>query len=371
MRYFVEGGLKRSEQREQPLDIITTLYGPPPWATVQKTLNGRDLDPAQDENLAVYLIDWVQWLKKNNYPVKFISLHNEGEKPHGWAHDGYMAVDKIFDYNCFWPPQKIAEFINFLREKMNQSGLDDIGVTPGEASNWSNFTNRFYDYYLVTTPGALDNCALITSHGFGGNTGTQTPAGLAYIRRARPELKAWVTSCSWGREDSFLTDQMILGINNVKINAIIPWAVCQVPSQWYEGVDCNPAPPVQISEDGTYEVKSTYYYYKHFTRSGKRGMAVAPVALSQYSGIDSVAFAANGTSNPDSFILVNSNRWATKKMAVTVNGSSSTRFTARRSWRKYGLKLMEKYNDIGELTLDNGMLFYEAPPDSVTTFFGC
>jgi O-glycosyl hydrolase len=57
MRYFAAEGVRRSKLRHgEPLEVIATLYGPPPWATKQKILRGRDLDPAEFENLARYMI---------------------------------------------------------------------------------------------------------------------------------------------------------------------------------------------------------------------------------------------------------------------------------------------------------------------------
>jgi hypothetical protein len=64
MRYFVREGLKRTRVRGDDLQIITTLYGPPAWATKQKFLRGRDLDPARKYDLARYMVDWVRYLRE-------------------------------------------------------------------------------------------------------------------------------------------------------------------------------------------------------------------------------------------------------------------------------------------------------------------
>lgn len=45
MRYFVREGLKKTLADGREFQIITTLYGPPGWMTLQKTNCGRDLDP--------------------------------------------------------------------------------------------------------------------------------------------------------------------------------------------------------------------------------------------------------------------------------------------------------------------------------------
>ncbi|KPK79113.1 MAG: hypothetical protein AMS27_18335, partial [Bacteroides sp. SM23_62_1] len=89
MREFVRMGLKKTRERGSDLTIITTLYGPPPYATQQKFLRGRDLDPEMKVHLANYMIDWVKFLdEKEGFPVKYISLHNEGEDWQRWPADG-------------------------------------------------------------------------------------------------------------------------------------------------------------------------------------------------------------------------------------------------------------------------------------------
>ena len=45
MRYFVRDGMQKTRARGDDLEILTTLYGPPAWMTVQKFVRGRDLDP--------------------------------------------------------------------------------------------------------------------------------------------------------------------------------------------------------------------------------------------------------------------------------------------------------------------------------------
>ena len=80
MRMFVKMGLEKTRSRGGDLSIITTLYGPPAYMTLQKTLRGRDLDPRHKSDMANYLIDWAKYLKdKEKLPIKYISLHNEGE----------------------------------------------------------------------------------------------------------------------------------------------------------------------------------------------------------------------------------------------------------------------------------------------------
>lgn len=89
MREFVRLGLEETKSWGGSLNIITTLYGPPAYMTLQKVIRGRDLDPVHKENLAEYLVSWIQYLRdKEGFPVNYVSLHNEGEDWGRWPMDG-------------------------------------------------------------------------------------------------------------------------------------------------------------------------------------------------------------------------------------------------------------------------------------------
>ena len=89
MRYFNQEGLKTTRDRGGDLKTLTTLYGPPQWATMQGYVNGRDLDPAMQEELAEYMVSWVKYLREEaNLPVVAISMHNEGDAYYRWPPDG-------------------------------------------------------------------------------------------------------------------------------------------------------------------------------------------------------------------------------------------------------------------------------------------
>ncbi|MFP4622513.1 MAG: hypothetical protein ACLFM7_14480, partial [Bacteroidales bacterium] len=138
MREFVRRGLEKTQQRDASLEIVTTLYGPPAWATQQKFLRGRGLDPSMKDELANYMIDWIKFLREEEeYPVKYLSLHNEGEDWKRWPKDGSDGnIGTGHDYNLFWPPQQVIEFLEYLPEKLKEAGLGDVGITPGETTGW-------------------------------------------------------------------------------------------------------------------------------------------------------------------------------------------------------------------------------------------
>jgi len=281
MRLFVRTGLEKTRSSGRDLQIITTLYGPPAYMTLQKVMRGRDLDPVHKNDLARYLIDWAKFLKeKEKLPIRYISLHNEGEDWERWPWDG--------------------------------------------------------------------------SH---------TGYGINYLRSLRPELHAWVTSTSWSRMDSRFIKEIWGNIYEAGINGLIPWAGMQRPPLWVGG-DPNPGCAIRVSEDGSYEIQPGYYYYKQVSRAGQPGMKVA-YTMSMDSEIPVIAFSGGDGKNSDAFVIVNTGKNNAKPVEITVKG---TKYIKLRIYRTNGKD--ELYREIGEVQTEGGVLFYIAPPDSATTFFG-
>jgi hypothetical protein len=377
IRYFAREGLRMTRARGADLQIITTLYGPPPFITRQKLMRGRDLDPSLKDALTNYLVDWVKYLKeKEKLPLKYVSLHNEGEDWFRWdAVDETGNIGHGHDYNMFWSPALVAEFITRVRTGLDKAGLKEVGVTPGENTNWYRWSNWGYAYAIADNPEALKNLGLITSHGFyvgnyGRWFGEHTSAGTDYIRERRPEMHAWVTSTSWSQMDTKNVKEMHGNIYSAKVNGIIPWAGIQRPSQWVGG-DPNPGSAFTVREDGTYEVRRGYYFYKQISRAGQPGMAVARTSAMD-SEVVLIGFSSNNTKNPDAFVITNISQ-APRTVAVQVKSSSSKSFQAFRTTEKadrYSNTTYDLYKSIGKYEIKNGMILYQAPPGSVTTFFG-
>ncbi len=369
MRMFVRMGLEKTRQRGSDLQIITTLYGPPAYMTLQKVMRGRDLDPAHKTNLANYLIDWAKFLKeKERFPIRYISLHNEGEDWERWPWDGREGnIGKGHDYNLFWPPAQVTDFLSFMQPMLNKAGLGDVKVTNGEPTNWYRFSFWGFPEEIATNPTALKNLGIITSHGFyvGGYDnrwyGSHTNKGISYLRSLRPELHAWVTSTSWSKMDAKFVKEIWGNIYEAGVNGIIPWAGIQRPPLWVGG-DPNPGCAINVNEDGKYEIQPGYYFYKQVSRAGQPGMQVA-WTMSMDSELPVIAFASNGTKNKNAFVIVNTSA-KDKSVDITIKGNKSSKFRAFRTSRKE-----ERYGDLGEMISIENKLLYTAPPNSVTTFF--
>ena len=147
-------------------------------------------------------------------------------------------------------------------------------------------------------------------------------------------------------------------IYEAKVNAVIPWAALQTLT-WVGG-DPNPGTAFFISEDGKYEVKPQYYYYKQLCRIGQHGMKVANVETEDGSNVELIAFASNGTNNPDAFLIMNLGE-VDKEVTIEISGPALV-YQVTRSAEN------EKYNPVGQFNVENGKIVYKAPAGSVSTF---
>lgn len=368
MMYFVKNGLQTTQKRGDDLEIITTLYGPPAWATKQKFIGGRDLDTSQIGNLCNYFVDWVKYLKKNDLPVKYVSLHNEGEDFYRWNyHDGTQRL-LGFDFNMYWPPDQVNRFLKVLPQILLKNGLDDIKVTNGEPSNWTRFYYWNYATTLYDDNEAMNGLGLITTHGFiQGNFrklsyGTANSLTTSLLRNKKPDLHAWVTSFSWGEMGTDFLKMSHENIYTAQVNAIIPWAGIQNPSQWIEG-DPNPGTAIRINDNGTYEIMPGYYFYKQLTLAGHRGMAVAKATLANPVAFI-LAFASNNSGHPDAFVLTSNIFVWSLPIEIKLNGTKSTKFKAFRT-NEDGSELCK---EIGVFEVKNGSIIYDPPKGTTTTF---
>jgi O-glycosyl hydrolase len=367
MRHFVREGLARTRARGDDLEIIATLYGPPAWMTVQRFVRGRDLDPRYKYECAKYLISWAKYLRESEgFPVKYVCLHNEGEDWRRWPLDGGTAGTPNHDYNLYWPPEQVVDFCRFMRPMLDAQGMADVGIAPGETSNWYRFYEWGYADALADDPLATANLGLITSHGFYGRSpgrwyGDWRSAGIDAIRSAKPELHAWVTSTSWSQMDAWFVWEIHNNIYSAKVNAIIPWATVQRTTKWVGG-DPNPGTAIRVDDSGRYTVEPGYYFFKQVCRAGQPGMAVTKV-LSNDSEICLIAFAKNGTPNPDVFVLTNLSD-ERQHLDVEIHGTDSARFDAYRTSPE------EQYVSLGAVNVSESRISYDAPAGSVTTFYG-
>lgn len=365
MRYFVKEGLHQTRARGEDLSLITTLYGPPAFMTKQKFIRGRDLDPQYEQELANYYVSWADFLvNTEQFPLKYISLHNEGEDYVRWPADGSAGwLDKGHDYNLLWEPEQIVRFIKLVSQTLERHHLKHIGVSCGETTNWLRFAEWGTAKAIAEDYEALARLGLITSHGFvtyGTNRwfADTRSTGIDRIRAKRPELKAWTTSISWDKMDVFFLNRFRNNIYAAKVNAVIPWAGVQWHEKWVNG-DPNPGCAIKVDGRGGYTIEDGYYYYKQVCRAGQPGMTVCDVT-SNDTEIMLMAFGSNRTIHPNAFVILNLSE-ESKNIALSITGAADKPFAMYRT-----SAAGERYCDIGTLTPGN---HYLAPPLSATTFF--
>lgn len=367
MRLFAREGLARTRRRGDDLTIVTTLYCPPGWMTKQGFVRGRDLRPDMKYEVAEYIISWARFLRETEkLPVRYVALHNEGEDWTRWPDDGSTWDKLSHDYNLYWSPEQVADFVAFLRPMLDRQGMTEVGVAPGETTNWLRFHEWGYADAIAGNAAAMRGLGLITSHGFVTFNANRWFAdwrsiGTDTLREKNPRLHAWVTSQSWNKMDVDFLNTVRGNIYVAKVNGVIPWAAVQRPSKWVGG-DPNPGTAFNVSEDGKLTIQPGYYYYKQVSRAGQPGMAVAQVS-SNDTEVGVIAFASRGRKNPDAFVVLN---MATKEkpVRITIAGSKSKQFAA------YRTSAQEQYSALGASAVaGDGTFSYTAPARSATTFF--
>lgn len=372
LRYFNREGLKRMRSWGGSFISIATLYGPAPWMTKQKYLLGRDLDPEEKYEMAEYMVSWAKYLiEEEGIPVKYISFHNEGDAYYRWPRDGSNPGEDHRDYNMYWPPEQVVEFLKVTREVLDAHGMEEVGLSPGETQTWYRFDQWGYARAIVDDSSALSNLDLITSHSFAfldePNSvyyGDYRSTGQDLIHRFKPEVPVWITSRPWTEGPDFV-ENMRRDIYECKANGLIPWALIAGEEEWLEsdGEYGNGSmdKAFLIWKDGSMEVTDRYYYYKQVTRAGQPGTQVAEV-INLDPALSAMAFKAGDEGQADAFVLVNKSE-ETKVVTIHIHGSISSRFQAFRTMEG------EKYSALKIQIPNHNLLEYTCPGRSVTTFF--
>ncbi|WP_319501292.1 hypothetical protein [uncultured Draconibacterium sp.] len=372
MRYFNREGQKRIQAWGGKLTGITTLYGPTPWQTEQKYLLGRNIDQNEKYEVAEYMVSWAKFLRdKENLDIRYISFHNEGDAYYRWPRDGSNPGEDHRDYNSYWTPEQVADFLKITKEVLDANDMKEVGLTPGETQTWFRFDTWGYATAIANDEEALKNLTLMTSHSF---TPLDIPNSVYYgdfrsvgqdlIRSKKPDIKAWVTSRPWAEGPEFINN-IRRDIYECKVNGLIPWAPISGAKQWLgsngEYSDGSMDGAFKINEDGSLEILKGYYYYKQITRAGQPGMKVAQVTYLD-PAVTAIAFSSNNTKNPNAFLIINKSE-NDKEVEITVRGSNSKSFEVFRT------SAVDDYKQLNDIKMSGKNLIYYSPAGSVTTFF--
>lgn len=377
-RYFLQETLKRRQVRGAGLEIVTTYYGVPAWATAGGVLHWRDPHPERLTALADYMASWVKFLRTDmigatyapTARVRYVSVTNEGEDFSRWNDDGSVKPGK--DYNLYWSSKKLAAFLPVLRAELDRQGLSDLGIMPCETSGWDGLEEARGDKIaatLLADPQAMKNIGIIGGHSFGPSGEAGGRAVAAFREKLGPQLRAWTTSHDWAKGDTASIESIRSQIYRVGVTGIIPWAVTKFPADWqrYTGRPPNEQCCILVKADGTFVIQSGYYFYKQVSRAGQPGMSVATVNHGTQGSIRLIAFGRNGTTHRDAFVVINTGETSAAS-EIVLKGTAATRWSTFRT--RDGLADGEAFKPLGEMTTEAGeILRYDAPPKSVTTFF--
>jgi O-glycosyl hydrolase len=371
IRYFNREGLNMMKRWGGSLTSIVTLYSPAPWMTKQKYVLGRDADPAEKYEMAEYMASWAKYLtEEEGIPVSYISFHNEGDAYYRWPRDGSNPGEDHRDYNMYWPPKQVVEFLKITREVLDANGMHEVGLSPGETQNWYRFDQWGYAQAIVDDPQALQNLDLITSHSFANldipNSvyyGDYRSTGQDLIHQYKPEIPVWVTSRPWSEGPDFV-ENLRRDIYESKANGIIPWALISGDQEWLgsdgEYKDGSMDKAFAIHRDGSITITDSYYYYKQVSRAGQPGMQVAQV-INYDPSLGAMAFTSVDPEQQDAFVVLNKSE-QNKLISIHVEGSTEE-FDVYRTTKN------ERYRSLGKMNTTEGCLRYSCPARSVSTFF--
>lgn len=369
MRYFNSVGLEMMKAWGGNLTAIATLYAPAPWMTQQKYVLGRDLDPNLKDEVAEYMASWAKFLREEeNIPVQYISFHNEGDAYYRWPRDGSNPGEDHRDYNTYWTPQEVAEFLKLTRRVLDANGLQDVGLSPGETQTWYRFDQWGYASAIVQDDEALANLDLMTSHSFTYLEGLQSvyygdfrSVGQDLIHTQKEDVPVWVTSRPWAEGPDF-AENIRRDIYESKANGIIPWALISGANQWLNAdetySDGSMEAAFLIKEDGSLIINKGYYYYKQLTRAGQPNSQVVEV-FNYDPSLGVMAFSGE----QKSVVVINKSE-EDKEIEITLEGLEATALGG------YRTSASEDYQNIGDIRLEGKTFTYTSPARSVTTFFG-
>src|SRR6056297_1901062 len=138
------------------------------------------------------MVSWVKYLREEeNLPVRYLSLHNEGDAYYRWPSDGESPGAEEEDYNLYWPPFQVVDMLKTTRNMLDKNGLENVGLTNGENQNWYRLHMWGYAKSIARDHKALENLSLITAHSFAFNDertrhyGDWRSNGQDMLRRAK------------------------------------------------------------------------------------------------------------------------------------------------------------------------------------------
>lgn len=292
--------VKKAMERagKEGFGLLVSPWSPPAYMKSNGEMNhGGKLLERYRRLWAEYYVKYLQELKKEGLPVRYLTVQNEPEAVQTWD-------------SCIYTAQEEGAFVaDYLKPALDDAGLRDIQIFIWD-HNKENMYHRTRDSFQVS--GCREAVSGVAMHWY---TGDHFEA-IQAVRKAYPEQRIFFTegcveysrfagSGEVQKAEMYAHD--ILGNLKAGMEAYFDWNLLLDEQGGPNHVGNFCAAPVMCNGRGGIEKRLSYYYIGHFSRYVKPG-AKRILASCYTAGLETVAFV-----NPDGSrvaVLLNTTEYA-------------------------------------------------------------
>lgn len=237
--------------------ILVSPWSPPAYMKTNGEMNhgGKLLDRYR-KLWADYYVKYLQELKKEGLPVKYLTVQNEPEAVQTWD-------------SCIYTAQEEGSFVSdYLAPALREAGLDDIQIFI-----WDHNKENMYDRAKgsFSVPGCRDAVSGVAMHWYTGDHFD----GIRAVKKAYPEKKIFFTegcveysrfadSGEVQKAEMYAHD--MLGNLKAGMEAYFDWNLLLNEKGGPNHVENFCAAPMMADGKGRIEKRLSYYYIGHFSR---------------------------------------------------------------------------------------------------------
>ena len=242
--------------------ILVSPWSPPAYMKTNGEMNhgGKLLDRYR-KLWADYYVKYLQALKKEGLPVKYLTVQNEPEAVQTWD-------------SCIYTAQEEGSFVSdYLAPALKDAGLDDIQIFI-----WDHNKENMYDRAKgsFSVPGCRDAVSGVAVHWYTGDHFD----GIRAVKKAYPEMKIFFTegcveysrfadSGEVQKAEMYAHD--MLGNLKAGMEAYFDWNLLLNEKGGPNHVENFCAAPMMADGKGGIQKRLSYYYIGHFSRYLKPG----------------------------------------------------------------------------------------------------
>ena len=237
--------------------ILVSPWSPPAYMKTNGEMNhgGKLLDRYR-KLWADYYVKYLQELKKEGLPVKYLTVQNEPEAVQTWD-------------SCIYTAQEEGSFVSdYLAPALREAGLNDIQIFI-----WDHNKENMYDRAKgsFSVPGCRDAVSGVAMHWYTGDHFD----GIRAVKKAYPEKKIFFTegcveysrfadSGEVQKAEMYAHD--MLGNLKAGMEAYFDWNLLLNEKGGPNHVENFCAAPMMADGKGGIEKRLSYYYIGHFSR---------------------------------------------------------------------------------------------------------